>query len=101
FINLPEIGRYKTGEEECAKFTAAQKPFHHEGGNIEFSFEDITEHFNDNLTSPGLVPAAEGAGSRPIKPIFALINVSKISDQGRGNGGLPVLFDPPSGTVDP
>lgn len=101
FINLPEVGRYKTGEEECAKFTAVQKPFHHEGGNLEFAFEDITEHFNDNLVSPGLTPAAEGGGSRPIKPIFALINVSKISDQGRGPGGLPVLFDPPSGTVDP
>ena len=101
FINLPEVGRYKTGEAECAAFTGAQKSIHHEGGNLEFAFEDVTEHYNDNLVAPGLIPAAEGAGSRPIKPIFAVINVSKISGQGRGTGGLPVLFDPPSGTVDP
>jgi len=101
FINLPEIGRYNTGEEQCAKFTAAQKPFYHEGGDMQFAFEDITGHYNDNLTHPGLVPQAEGANSKPIKPIFALINISKISEQGRGTGGLPVLFDPPSGTVNP
>ena len=100
FINLPEVGRYKTGEEASANFTANQLEFHHQGGNMQIAFHDISGNYGNNLISAGLVPPAEGANANPIAPIFALINISKISAQGKG-AGLPVLFNPVSGTVDP
>ena len=99
FINLPEVGRYKTGEAESAAYTANQKQFHHRGGNMQFAFEDITGHYDDNTSYPGLVPAAEGGASKPIKPVFALINISRITEQAIGAGGLPVLFDPTGGLI--
>lgn len=105
-LHHPEIGRYNTGAEVVEAYSGKQYTFNHTGGYIQFSFDDISEHYGDNHVTTGLYtgPYVQHGltytGSNltdPIAPIFALVNMAALNYQ---DGVVnPPLFNPSFGLI--
>lgn len=105
-LHHPEIGRYITGPAVVEAYSGKQYTFNHTGGYIQFSFDDIAEHYGDNHVTTGQyigdyvqhgLNYADTTVANPIAPVFALIDMSKLKFQ--DDVVNPPLFNPSFGLI--
>lgn len=105
-LHHPEINRYNTGPAVVEAYSGKQYTFSHTGGYIQFSFDDISEHYGDNTVTTGGPTGtyvqhglnyADTTVANPIAPVFALIDLAVLRQQDEVVN--PPLFNPSYGLL--